>query len=84
MASDNFTDKIPTFSDLVKYYGPYLGLIISLVIVILFLQYFWFKKLLQSKNKEIDRLVERDEQVQDRLMKIIDIKIEAKEKEQKN
>ncbi|MBN8821323.1 MULTISPECIES: hypothetical protein [unclassified Spirosoma] len=66
---------IPTFADLVTYYGPYLGLIIALIIVILILQYVWFKRVLKANAEEIKRLVDHEKELSTRLMHFIDQRI---------
>jgi ABC-type bacteriocin/lantibiotic exporter with double-glycine peptidase domain len=71
----------PTLSELIHYYGPYLGLVLSLVIVILILQFIWFKRTLKAKNEEIKRLADREQKLNDRYLFIIDEKIGFKKRE---
>lgn len=75
---------LPSFSEILHYYGPYLGLIIVLIIIILILQYYWFKRLVNAKDEEIKRLVEREQEISERLIHLIDVKIDYKEKNQSN
>ena len=75
-------DRLPTLSEIVKYYGPYLGLIIALIIAILILQYFWFRKLVLAKDEEIKRLVDREHEVSERLLHLISSEIGYKKKQQ--
>jgi hypothetical protein len=60
---------------MIRYYGPYLGLVLSLIIAILILQFVWFKKVLKSKNEEIQRLVEREKELSQRNLHMIDKEI---------
>ena len=68
----NILDKIPTFEALIQTYGPFLGLIIILVTIILVLQYHWFSRALKAKNEEIKRLVEREKELYIRLTNKLD------------
>ena len=68
----NILDKIPTFEALTTIYGPFLSLIIILVILILALQYHWFSRALKAKNEEIKRLVEREKELYIRLTNKLD------------
>jgi hypothetical protein len=71
----NLAKELPTFGEMVKYYGPYIGLVLSLIIIILILQSFWFSKLRRAKNKEIERLVQREQQLNERILHLIDKEI---------
>ncbi len=73
-------DKIPTFSEIVKYYGPYLGLVLVLLVAILVLQFIWFSRLLNAKNDEIKRAVEREQELNDRILHMIDEEIGYRKK----
>jgi hypothetical protein len=57
---------LPTFSEMIHYYGPYIGLVLSIIIAIVVLQFVWFNKVLKAKNEEIKRLVEREQKLNDR------------------
>lgn len=72
------TSRLPAFSELVTWYGPYLGLVLSLVILILVMQYYWFNRNLKAKDKEILRLVDREQRLTERLMHVIDKKTNYK------
>jgi hypothetical protein len=63
--------RLPTFSEMIHYYGPFVGLVLSIIIVILVLQYIWFKRVLKAKNEEIKRLVEREQKLNDRYLFMI-------------
>jgi hypothetical protein len=78
----NLTQRLPTFGEMVTYYGPYLGLVLSLIIVILILQYRWFGKIIGAKNEEIKRLVEREEQLNARVLHMISEEIGYKKKKE--
>ena len=54
------TNRLPTFNELVYWYGPYLGLVIILVSAIGLLQYIWYQIIIRKLEREIDRLVKRD------------------------
>jgi hypothetical protein len=75
------SERLPTLSEMIHYYGPYLGLVLSLVIVILILQHFWFNKVLKSKNEEIKRLADREQKLNDRYLYMIDQEIAVKRSE---
>jgi hypothetical protein len=64
-------ERLPTLSEMVHYYGPYLGLVLSLVIVILILQFLWFSRALKAKNEEIKRLADREQKLNDRYLFMI-------------
>lgn len=68
-------DSLPTFHDLVTAYGPYLGLLIFIVILAMWLQYYWYSRLVKAKNEEILRLTKHEENLSERLLHIIDEKI---------
>jgi hypothetical protein len=68
-------ERLPTLSEIIHFYGPYLGLLISLVIVILILQSIWFGKVLKAKNEEIKRLADREQKLNDRYLHVIDQEI---------
>jgi hypothetical protein len=65
------SNRLPTLSEMIHYYGPYIGLVLSLVIVILILQFYWFNRTLKAKNEEIKRLVEREQKLNDRVIFLI-------------
>lgn len=67
--------RIPTFQEIVKYYGPFLGLVIFFVISFMVMQYVWYNKLLSAKQKEIDRIVIREDELNKRLMILHDKQI---------
>jgi ABC-type bacteriocin/lantibiotic exporter with double-glycine peptidase domain len=62
---------LPTFSEMIQYYGPYLGLVLSLIIATLILQFVWFQRILKAKNEEIKRLADREQKLNDRLIHMI-------------
>jgi hypothetical protein len=68
-------NRLPTFGEMVKYYGPYLALVLALIIAIVILQYVWFKRNLNAKDGEIKRLVEREQQLSERINHMIDQEI---------
>lgn len=72
--------RLPTFNELIKYYGPYLGFILLLIIVILILQYVWFDRLVRSKNAEINRLAQREQELNDRILHMINEEIGYRKK----
>ena len=63
--------QLPTFGEMVKYYGPYLGLVLSLIITILILQFVWFNRILKAKNEEISRIVQREDEMSKRVLHMI-------------
>jgi hypothetical protein len=72
---NKLAERLPTFSEMIQYYGPYVGLVPSLIIAILFLQYIWFQKTLRAKNEEIKRLADREQKLNDRLIHMINEEI---------
>lgn len=68
---EGLTARLPTLSEMVTYYGPYIGLVLSLIIATLILQFLWFRRVLRAKNDEIKRLVNREEELNDRLLYMI-------------
>jgi hypothetical protein len=74
-------EGLPTLSEMIQYYGPYLGLVLSLVIVILILQFLWFNKVLRAKNEEIKRLADREQKLNDRFLHMISEEIGYKRRE---
>lgn len=73
--SQTINNRLPTFKEIVQYYGPYLGLVLILIVAILILQFVWFNKLLKSKNEEIKRLAESEQKLSDRILLMIDKEI---------
>lgn len=69
--NEGLSARLPTFSEMITYYGPYIGLVLSLVIATLIMQFIWFKKVLKAKNDEIKRLQDREEKLNDRLLHMI-------------
>lgn len=67
--------SLPTFSEMIQYYGPYVGLVLFLIISTLVLQYIWFQKVIKAKNEEIKRLADREEKLNDRLIYMINNEI---------
>jgi hypothetical protein len=75
-----FAVRLPTFDDMIQYYGPYLGLVLSLIVLILILQFIWFRRVLNAKNEEIKRLAGNQEKLNDRILHMIDAEIGFGEK----
>jgi hypothetical protein len=72
---NKLAERLPTFSEMIQYYGPYVGLVLSLIIAILILQYIWFQKTIKAKNEEIKRLGDREQKLNDRLIHMINMGI---------
>jgi len=66
----------PTFIELTNTYGPFLGTVILLVVIILWLQHHWYSRALKAKNEEIKRLVEREKDLFARVTVLLDKAIE--------
>lgn len=75
-----FAERLPTFDEIINYYGPYLGLVLSLIILLLILQFIWFRRILKAKNEEIKRLAKNQEKLNDRILHMIDAEIGYGEK----
>jgi len=78
---NNLAERLPTFSEMIQYYGPYVGLVLSLIIVTLILQFIWFQKILKAKNEEIKRLADREQKLNDRLIYMITEEIGFKKRD---
>jgi len=74
-------ERLPTLSEMIHNFGPYLGLVLSLIILILILQFIWFNRILKAKNEEIKRLAEREQKLNDRLLYMINEEIGFRKKE---
>ena len=72
--------QLPSFKQLIDIYGPWLGLIVALLIVILILQYYWSRRVISAKNDEIKRLVTMEEDLHKRIMTMIDQEIGFRKK----
>jgi hypothetical protein len=66
---------LPTFKDMVTYYGPYLSLILILTVAICFVQKRGFNKIVKVKDEENKRLIEREQTLNDRIVFMIDKEI---------
>jgi len=66
---------------MIHYYGPYIGLVLSIIIAIAVLQYIWFKRVLKAKNEEIKRLIDREQKLNDRILYMISEEIGYRWKE---
>jgi hypothetical protein len=80
MFAKELVQRVPSFVDLVHYYGPYLALIFSLVIAFLIMQYVWYSKYINSKKEEIKRLIAREVQLNTRLLFLLDKRTGFKKK----
>lgn len=74
--------RLPTFSEMIEYYGPYVGLVLTLIIATLILQYIWFQKVIKSKNEEIKRLADREQKLNERLIYMINKGIGYRKRDQ--
>lgn len=77
-STGELTKRLPNFEELVYYYGPYLALVLGLVISFLIMQYVWFNKSLQARKEEINRLTQREKALMERFWHIIDNKTDFK------
>lgn len=68
-------ESLPSFSTWIHLYGPYLGLVISLVLLIVVLQYRWYRRVVIAKDHEIKRLISREQDLHDRYLEVLDNKI---------
>ncbi|MFN8711651.1 MAG: hypothetical protein ACK5Z2_02280 [Bacteroidota bacterium] len=64
-----------TFDEIIDAYGPYLGLILMLQVSFMVMQFRWFRRVVKVKDQEIERLVLREEEINKRLLFVIDQKI---------
>jgi hypothetical protein len=78
------SSRLPTLPEMIHYYGPYIGLVLSLIIAILVLQYIWFKRVLNAKNEEIKRLADREQTLNDRVIFMISEEIGYKKRTKQN
>jgi hypothetical protein len=68
-----------TFDEIIDAYGPYLGLILMLQVSFMVMQFRWFRRVVKVKDQEIERLVLREEEINKRLLFVIDQKINFSE-----
>ncbi len=68
---------LPTFAELVTYYGPYLALVIAIIIAFLIMQYIWFKRVIRAKDEEIKRLVTHEKELNKRILLMLDERIKS-------
>jgi len=73
--------RLPTLSEMIHYYGPYIGLVLSIIIAIVVLQFVWFKRVINTKDEEIKRLVEREQKLTDMYLFMISKEIGYPRKE---
>lgn len=64
--------RLPTFRELAEWYGPYLALVLCLVIALLIMQFVWFSRMVRAKNAEINRLIKKESDLCERLHYLID------------
>ncbi len=76
----NPVQDVPGYDELVKNYGPWLGLIVFLVLLIVIFQFYWFMRTLRAKDAENQRLIAREKELNDRLLHLIDGEIGFKKK----
>jgi hypothetical protein len=69
-----------TFDEIIDAYGPYLGLILMLQVSFMVMQFRWFRRVVKVKDQEIERLVLREEEINKRLLFIIDQRINYSER----
>lgn len=69
-----------TFDEIIDAYGPYLGLILMLQVSFMIMQFRWFRRVVKVKDQEIERLVLREEEINKRLLFIIDHRINYTER----
>ncbi len=72
--------NIPSFKDLVSNYGPWLGMILFLVFLLMICQGWWYNKILKSKDEEIKRSIAREEELHKRMYKLLDVNISGVKK----
>lgn len=66
------TIEVPSLWQLIEVYGPWLGLIVFLIIIILVLQFIWYNKTLNNLTQEINRLISQNRELSERFVKLID------------
>jgi hypothetical protein len=76
--------QLPTLPEMIENYGPYVGLVLSLIIAILVLQYIWFKRVIKAKDEEIKRLADREQTLNDRIIFMISEEIGYKKRTKQN
>jgi len=50
---------LPTWQQLTTGFGPYLGTLIFFITIVIFLQWYWYRANIKSKNEEIARSQQR-------------------------
>lgn len=69
---EELKSRLPTFRELAEWYGPYLALVLRLVIALLVMQFVWFSRVIRAKNAEISRLIKKESDIYERLHHLID------------
>lgn len=67
----NQLQNLPTWSTIINEYGPYLGSFVFFIILVVWLQWYWYKQNIVSKNEEIGRLVKRTTELEQTNSKLI-------------
>lgn len=65
-------DHLPTFVDLVTYFGPYIGFILFLIICFNFWVYRLYVGRLKERQDEINRLAEENKEWRERFQAMLD------------
>lgn len=79
----DFPTSLPTFKDLTEKFGPYLGLLIFFLFLILYLQWYWFNRTLKGKDEEIKRSVSRVSELEKLVNKMMNQEIANKNNKRK-
>ena len=51
--------EYPSWEQLIKSFGPFLGTLVFFITIIVILQWYWYRKNVKSKEQEIERCVKR-------------------------
>ena len=62
---------LPSWNTLTHEYGPFLGCLVFFIIIVLILQFYWYKQNIKAKNEEIGRSVKRTTELETLVNKLI-------------
>jgi hypothetical protein len=63
--------QLPSWDTIYKQYGPFLGLSVGFLFIVLFLQWWWYRSNVKDKKEEIARLVKRTTELENVNLKLI-------------
>lgn len=68
---ENPLSGLPSWDTITHQYGPFLGCFVFFIILVVILQFYWYRKNLKSKDEEIARSVKRTTELEALVNKLI-------------